>query len=61
MQKQWTEFDYKPIYNQLVITHHMATYKTINMCFSHMTYLMSHVTSLNNTFGWSYKLQRNEL
>jgi hypothetical protein len=26
-----------------------------------MTYLMSHVTSLNNTYGWSYKLSRSEL
>ena len=31
------------------------------MYFSHMTYLMSYVTSLNNTCGWSYKLSHREL
>jgi hypothetical protein len=26
-----------------------------------MTYLMNHVTSLNSTYGWSYKLPHNGL
>ena len=34
---------------------YMATNQIIHMYFSHMTYLMSHVTCLNNTCGWSYK------
>ncbi len=29
--------------------------------FSHMTYLMSHVTCLNNICGWFYKLSYSEL
>ena len=37
----------------------MVTNKIINLYFSHMTYLMSHVTSLNNTCGWFYKLSRS--
>ena len=47
--------------NQFSTTHYMVTYKTIHMYFSHMTYLMSHVTSLNNACGWSSKLSRNKL
>ena len=35
--------------------------KIIHVYFSHMTYLISHVTSLNNTCGWSYKLLHSEL
>ena len=31
------------------------------MYFSHMTYLISHVTSLNNTCRWSYKLSHSRL
>ena len=27
--------------------------------FSHMTYLINHVTCLNNTCGWSYELSRS--
>ena len=30
------------------ITHYMTTYKTIYVYFSYITYLISHVTSLNN-------------
>ena len=45
------EFSYKPICTQLTTTHYVATNKIIHMYFSHMTYLMSHVTSLNNTCG----------
>ena len=37
----------------------MVTNKIINLYFSHMTYLMSHVTSLNNTCEWFYKLSRS--
>ena len=55
------EFGYKPVCSQFVITHYMATYKTNHMYFSHMTYLMSHVTSLNNTCEWSSKLPRSKL
>ena len=29
--------------------------------FNHMTYLISHMTSLNKTCRWSYKLSRNDL
>jgi hypothetical protein len=28
---------------------------------THMTYIMSYVTSLNNTCGWSYKLSHSGL
>ena len=51
-----TEFGYKPVYNQLVTTHYMTTNKIIHVYFNHMTYFMNHVTSLNNTCRWSYKL-----
>ena len=57
----WTEFDYKLICSQLVTTHYMATNKIIYVYLSYMTYLMSHVTFLNNTYGWFYKLSHNEL
>ena len=54
----WTEFGYKLISNQLITTHYVTINKIIHVYFIHMTYLMSHVTSLNNTCGWSYKLPR---
>ena len=41
---------------ELTTTHYVSTNKIIHVYFSHMTYLMSHVTSLNNTHGWFYKL-----
>jgi hypothetical protein len=44
-----TEFDYKSVYSQLATTHYVATNKIIHMYFTHMTYLMSHVTSLRGT------------
>ena len=40
---------------------YMAINKMIHMYFSHITYLISHVTSLNNTSGWSYKLPHSGL
>ena len=52
----WTEFG-----NQFTTTHYMSTNKIIHVYFSHMTYLMSHVTSLNNTCEWSYKLPHSGL
>ena len=51
-----TEFGYKSVCSQLVSAHYVTTNKIIYVYFSHMTYLMSHVISLNNTCGWSYKL-----
>jgi hypothetical protein len=39
----------------------VTTNKIINVYFNHMTYLMSHITSLNNTCGWFYKLPRSGL
>jgi hypothetical protein len=45
-----TEFGYKPVYYQLTITHYVATNNIIHVYFSHMTYLMSHVTFLNNIY-----------
>jgi hypothetical protein len=55
------EFGYKPVCSQLTTTHYVSINKIIHMYFSHMTYLISHVTSLNNTYGWSYKLPRSGL
>ena len=49
------------VYSQLAKTYYMATDEIIYVYFSHMTYLMSHVTSLNNICGWFYKLPRNGL
>ena len=56
-----TEFDYKQVCSQLITTHYVLTNKIIHVYFSHMTYLMSHVTSLNNTREWSYKLSHSGL
>ncbi len=36
-------------FGQLAKTNFLAVYKIIHVYFSHMTYLTSHVTSLNNT------------
>ena len=47
--------------NVASLTHYMLINKIIYEYFSHMTYLMSHVTSLNNTCGWSYKLSHSGL
>ena len=55
------EFGYKPICSQLTTTHYVSSNKIIHVYFSHMTYLMSHVTSLNNICGWFYKLPHNVL
>ena len=49
--KRRTEFGYKPICTQFAITHYVTACKIIHVYFSHITYLMSHVTSLNNTRG----------
>ena len=44
-----TEFGYKLVATcQLITTYRVTAYNTIHMYFSHMTYLISHVTSLNN-------------
>ena len=56
-----TEVGYKPVYSQLATTHYMIINKIIHVYFNHMTYLMNHVISLNNTYGWSYKLTRGGL
>ena len=52
---------YKLVCSQLATTHYVTTNKIIHVYFSYVTYLMSHVTSLNNTCGWFYKLSRNKL
>jgi hypothetical protein len=49
------------VYSQLTITHYLSTNKIMYVYFNHMTYLMSYVTSLNNTCGWFYKLSHNVL
>ena len=56
-----TEFGYKLVCNQFATTHYVATNQIIHVYFSHMTYLMSHLISLNNICGLSYKLSHNEL
>ena len=38
------------ITNQLSTTHYVLNNKIIHVYFSHMTYLMSHIISLNNTY-----------
>ena len=45
----------------LATIHYVTTNKIIHVYFSHITYLMGHVTSLNNTYKWSYKLLRSGL
>ena len=52
----YIEFGYKSVYSQLTTTHYVSINKIIHVYFSHMAYLMSHVTFLNNICGWSYKL-----
>ena len=42
------EFGYKSVCNQLITTHYVIAYKIIYVYFSHVTYLINHVTSLNN-------------
>ena len=61
LKKLRIEIGYKSVCSKFATTHYMVVYKTIHMYFNHMTYLMSHVTSLNNTCGWSYKLPHSEL
>ena len=56
-----TEFGYKSVCSQLITTHYVSTDKIIHVYFNHMTYLISHVTFLNNICGWSYKLPHNGL
>ena len=56
-----TKFGYKLVCSQLNTTHYVTTNKIIHVDFSHMTYLMSYVTTLNNTCEWFYKLPRNGL
>ena len=56
-----TEFDYKLVCCQFDTTYYVAINKIIHVYFSHITYLISHVTYLNNTCGWSYKLSRSGL
>ena len=57
IKKKMTEFGYI----LLTKSHYVSTNKIIHVCFSHMIYLISHVTSLNNTCGWSYKLPQSKL
>ena len=39
-----------PIYSHLLLTHYVTIEKTIHICsFNHITFVMSHVTYLNNT------------
>ena len=47
--------------SQFTTTHYVAINKIIHVYFSHMIYLMSHVTSLNNRCGWFYKLSHSGL
>ncbi len=56
-----TEFGYKPVCGQLTTTHYVSTNKIIHLYFSHITYLISYITSLNNTCGWFYKLPHSGL
>ena len=58
---QITEFDYKSVYNQRITIDCVLINKIIYVYFSQMTYLMNHITSLNNIYGWSYKLSYNKL
>ena len=61
MYNKRTEFGYKPICRQLATAHYVAINKIIHVYFSHMIYLMSHVTSLNNICEWFYKLSHSGL
>jgi hypothetical protein len=45
------KFSYKPTTWQFL--------KSFTYTFSYMIYLMSHVTCLKNTCGWSYELSRS--
>ena len=56
-----TKFGYKLVCTRLTTTHYVATNKIIHVYSSHMTYLMSHVTFLNNICGWFYKLSCSRL
>ena len=53
----WTKF----VCRQFTTIHYVSTNKIIHMYFSYITYLISHVTSLNNTCRWSYKLSHSRL
>jgi hypothetical protein len=55
------EFGYKLVCCQFATIYYVAINKIIYVYFSHMTYLMSYVTSLNNTCEWSYKLPHSGL
>ena len=58
--KNMIEFGYI-LCSKLATTHYMSTNKIIHVYFNHMTYLMSDVISLNNIYGWSYKLSYSGL
>ena len=45
---QGTEFTTKPVWKKIPSTHNMGIGMTIHCTFNHMTYLMSHMASLNN-------------
>jgi hypothetical protein len=49
--KKKIEFDYELVCCSFITTHYVVINKIIHVYFNHMTYLMSHVTSLNNTYG----------
>ncbi len=45
------EFNYKLVYCLFVTIHYVVVNKIIYVYFNHITYLMSHITSLNNACG----------
>ena len=52
---------YESVCNQFIITHYVSINKIIHMYFSHVTYLMSHMISLNNICEWFYKMLLSRL
>ena len=52
---------YKRKENFFLQIQYVAIDKTIHVTYSHMTYLMSHVTYLKNSHGWFYESPRNGL
>ncbi len=57
LSKYRTLFGYKPTSLLQPTTERLILSSTCT--FSHMTYLINHVTCLNNTCGWSYELSRS--
>ena len=58
MEKVWL----KHVWIYIFPTYYVAIEETRTMCnFSHVTLLMSHMTCLNNTHEYYYKLPCNEL